>query len=300
MWEATCSEGFWAETGKARFMSVCISRDFLEKTYNTYNRRAFVSPDPLQFLYDYEDVGDREIVGLIASTLAYGRVCQILQSIEKVLKRLGPSPSQFLQKNSLRTFLNVFSAFKHRFTTGEDMSLLLFAVKGVIRKYGSLHQCFQFHLSRNDPTVIPALTGFVQTLHSEMRGHESHVLPSPGKGSACKRLNLFLRWMVRSDRVDPGGWDTIASSKLIIPLDTHMYKIGHALGFTRRKQADLKTALEITKGFRKFSPEDPVRYDFALTRFGIRDDLNLEYVISQDGQKKRTQRCAPAGARKAS
>jgi uncharacterized protein (TIGR02757 family) len=281
-------------------MSVCISRDFLEKTYNTYNRRTFVSPDPLQFLYDYEDVGDREIVGLIASTLAYGRVGQILQSIEKVLERLGPSPSQFLQKNSLRNILNVFSDFKHRFTTGEDLSFLLFAVKRVIRKHGSLHQCFQFHFSQNDPTVIPALTGFVHTLHSEMRGRESHVLPSPGKGSACKRLNLFLRWMVRDDRVDPGGWDTISSSKLIIPLDTHMYKIGHALGFTARKQADLKTALEITRGFRKFSPEDPVRYDFSLTRFGIRDDLDLESLISQSGRKKRTQRCAPAGTRKVS
>jgi hypothetical protein len=79
-----------------------------------------------------------------------------------------------------------------------------------------------------------------------------------------------------------------------------MYKIGHALGFTARKQADLKTALEITRGFRKFSPEDPVRYDFSLTRFGIRDDLDLESLISQSGRKKRTQRCAPAGTRKVS
>ncbi|MBW2545477.1 MAG: TIGR02757 family protein, partial [Deltaproteobacteria bacterium] len=97
-------------------------------------------------------------------------------------------------------------------------------------------------------------------------------VPLPAKGSACKRLNLFLRWMVRRDDVDPGGWDDIPPSKLVIPLDTHMHRICLAFGFTKRKQADMKTALEITDSFRAIVPDDPVRYDFALTRLGIRKD----------------------------
>ncbi|MCD6487215.1 MAG: TIGR02757 family protein, partial [Syntrophobacterales bacterium] len=110
------------------------------------------------------------------------------------------------------------------------------------------------------------------------------LLPSPAKGSACKRLNLFLRWMVRHDDVDPGGWDDISSSKLIIPLDTHMHRICLALGITKRKQADMKTALEITRSFQVMAPHDPVRYDFALTRLGIRKDTDITSFLYKFGR----------------
>ena len=106
------------------------------------------------------------------------------------------------------------------------------------------------------------------------------LLPSPSAGSACKRLNLFLRWMVRQDNVDPGGWDSVSPAKLIIPLDTHMHRIGRRLGLTPRRQADLRTAIEITEGFRGICPSDPVRYDFALTRLGIRRDEGVEDFLS--------------------
>jgi uncharacterized protein (TIGR02757 family) len=261
-------------------MPVQVTRRLLENLYKKYNRRVFVSPDPLQFLYDYDNIRDREIVGLIASALAYGRVNQILKSIKLVLERLSPSPSEFLKVNSLRAMKKTFADFKHRFTTGEQLSLLLFSVKNIISKHGSLYECFKSSVNSNDRTIVPALAAFVYTLRKEARGLESHILPSPGNGSACKRLNLFLRWMIRKDQVDPGGWDRVHPSKLIIPLDTHMYKIGYTLGFTQRKQADLKGALEITEGFRRFSPEDPVKYDFALTRFGIRDDFDLQTMLT--------------------
>jgi uncharacterized protein (TIGR02757 family) len=100
-------------------------------------------------------------------------------------------------------------------------------------------------------------------------------VPSPVGGSACKRLNLFLRWMVRQDGVDPGGWDNVPQSKLIVPVDTHMHRICLRLGLTTRKQANMATALEITEGFRALAPDDPVRYDFSLTRLGIRRDADL-------------------------
>jgi uncharacterized protein (TIGR02757 family) len=126
-------------------------------------------------------------------------------------------------------------------------------------------------LRSGDPTVVPALSAFVGNVFPE--GCD-FLIPTPDRGSACKRLNLFLRWMVRRDDVDPGGWDGVPPSKLVVPLDIHMHRIALTLGLTERKQADLRTAIEITEAFRKLSPSDPVRYDFVLTRFGIRKDLD--------------------------
>ena len=119
--------------------------------------------------------------------------------------------------------------------------------------------------------MLPALALFVERLRAAAGGHAAcpSLLSSPEDGSACKRLNLYLRWMVRRDRVDPGPWRTVPRSKLVVPLDTHMFRIARALGLTRRRQANLATAVEITRGFARYSPRDPVRYDFCLTRLGI-------------------------------
>lgn len=247
------------------------SRNSLEELYGRYNRREFVHPDPLEFLYEYEDPRDREIVGLVAASLAYGRVVQILRSVSGVLHRMGPSPCRFLQSSSRNTLHRLFSGFKHRFTTEDQLCALLLGVKQVAAQYGSLNQCFVSNMNKTDGTVLPALAAFVQELSAAGGEHLGGMfLPSPCRGSACKRLNLFLRWMVRYDAVDPGGWNGIPSSMLIVPLDTHMYRIGRKVGFISRKQADMRAALEFTDAFRSLTPEDPVRYDFSLTRPGIR------------------------------
>jgi uncharacterized protein (TIGR02757 family) len=251
------------------------SKERLEALYASYNQRCFVHPDPLEFLYRYEDLKDREIVALIASSLAYGKVEQILKSISTILLRMGSSPFDFLCCSTFQTIHSAFENFKHRFTPGADISLLLWSARGVIREYGSLHGCFMAGYQDNHETVLPALSAFVRFLHGD-RWCWSGFLPSPARGSACKRLNLFLRWMVREDDVDPGGWRGIPPSKLVVPLDTHMHRISRRLGFTSRNQADLRTALEITDVFRNISPDDPVRYDFVLTRFGIRKDMDEE------------------------
>jgi uncharacterized protein (TIGR02757 family) len=247
------------------------SREKLEALYSAYNRRCYVYPDPLEFLYGFQDPLDVEVVGLIASSLAYGNVKQILRSVSLVLEKMGPSPSAFLLNAPLNRIAGTFADFKHRFTTGQDIARLLRGVKRVIEKHGSLQQCFLSGLHPNDHNVIPALSAFVRNIFPE---ECDFLIPTPGRGSACKRLNLFLRWMVRRDDVDPGGWDGVSPSKLLVPLDTHMHRIALTLGLTKRKQADLRTAVEITEAFRKLSPSDPVRYDFVLTRFGIRKDLD--------------------------
>jgi uncharacterized protein (TIGR02757 family) len=215
------------------------------------------------------------VVGLIASSLAYGRVKCILKSVSRVLERME-KPARFLQEVSDSGLLDTFRDFRHRVTSGETLSLMLLGAKRVISDFGSLGACFKAGLAEEDETVFPALTRFVDELTLAAGASPAHLLPAPAKGGACKRLNLFLRWMVRCDEVDPGGWPDVPRDKLVIPLDTHMHAMGQRLGFTKRKQADRRTALEITSAFRRFAPEDPVRYDFALTRLGIRGDGDLD------------------------
>ncbi len=246
--------------------------------YKKYNKRSLVIPDPLQYLYGYEPLTDREIVALIASCLAYGNVKQILKSVGIVLNKLGDSPRRFLEQSSKSDILGSFSDFKHRFTTGQELADFLFAVKKIIEVNGSLEKCFCKELSDSDNTVFNALNQFVKKLYRHIPSKINSLLPLPEKGSACKRLNLFLRWMVRKDNVDPGGWAQVPTSKLIVPLDTHLHKICTLLNFTTRKSADMRTALEITEQFKKIDINDPVKYDFALTRMGIRTDMDYSYI----------------------
>ncbi len=255
-------------------------RERLEALYEKYNRRDYVHPDPLEFLYDYPSLDDREIVALIASTLAYGRVILILRSVGDVLESMQPSPYKFVRDSSEKALLGAFTGFKHRFTTGEQLGGLLVGVKHVLERYGSLNACFLEGCDQDEDTVVPSLSRFTTELDAASTCDCGFMLPDPGRKSACKRLNLFLRWMVRKDRVDPGGWEGVPASKLVVPLDTHMYRTGLALGFTLRKSADLRAALEITEGFRGIAPDDPVRYDFALTRLGIREDASLAEFLT--------------------
>ncbi|NIA09143.1 MAG: TIGR02757 family protein [Nitrospiraceae bacterium] len=260
-------------------MKVSYLRERFEQVYARYNKASFIHPDPLEFLYRYPDPLDREIVALLASSLAYGRVKQILKAVSSVLARM-PSPSRFLEKASTAELLDTFEDFRYRFTSGQDMVRLLSGATRALDEFGSLEACFCAGFCPGDDTVIPALSRFVVRVYPSSRGKSSFLLPDPRNGSACKRAFLFLRWMVRKDLVDPGGWRCITPSKLLIPLDTHMFHISRELGFTDRKQADLKSALEITRHFREISPRDPVKYDFVITRFGIRPDMDPSMLMS--------------------
>ena len=270
-------------------MSPLILEDALEHLYEKFNRREFIHPDPLEFLYNYNDLRDREIVGLIASSLAYGRVSQILKSVSVVLEKMTPSPARFIEESSMESLLRTFSSFKHRFTTGDEIAAMLSGIKNVIIKYGSLHACFKAGFTNNGESILPAITEFVEELSSGFNCRSNSLLPLPAKGSACKRINLFLRWMIRRDDVDPGGWDDVPTSGLIVPLDTHMHEICLTLGLTKRKQADMKTALEITDSFRAVVPDDPVRYDFALTRLVIRKDTDMTSFLDERDTKTAAQ-----------
>lgn len=240
---------------------------WLEDLYARYHARRFVSPDPLQFLYDFGDPAQREVIALIAASLAYGRVMTILTSVEFVIDRLGPAPRDYLLDMSRGELTDAFAAFRHRFAKGHHMTALLCGIRKVILEHGSLRACFLSALRRSRGEYLDALERFSDALRAG--GDPGHLIPRPSRGSACKRLHLFLRWMVRKDAVDPGGWEAVGSRNLVVPLDVHMHRIGLRFGLTARKQADIRTALEVTRGFAEWVPDDPVRYDFVLTRFGI-------------------------------
>ena len=249
--------------------------DKFEKLYLLYNKRKYVNTDPIQFLYAYESPEDREIVGLIASSLAYGKVSMIIRNVAYVLDLMGEYPARFVADGNREKFEKSFSNFSHRFTKGSDLAVLLDGIRRVIKTSGSINNCFKEGLKvcEND------LCNSIEFMIDKIIGFKiaSFLLPRPSAGSACKRLNLFLRWMVRRDDVDPGGWEGVQPSNLLIPLDTHMYRICCSiLMFSKRRQADLKTVREVTKIFTEIVPDDPVRYDFVLTRFGICPDLNMK------------------------
>ena len=241
----------------------------LDEIYYKYNKRKYVSPDPLQFLYNYEKAEDREIVGLIASSLAYGRVAAILKAVKTVLDLMGSSPYDFMMSQDFKKLNKYFDGFKYRFNTGSNVASIINGAGETIRKHGSLGSCLKAGLSSDDKNIIPATGFFLNELRSGGNGEPGFLLPHIEKGSACKRLFLYFRWMIRNDEVDPGGWEMISPSKLIVPLDTHMYKTGIKLGFSQRKQANMKAAIELSEGFKNIDPNDPVRYDFVLTRPGI-------------------------------
>jgi len=244
----------------------------LEALYREKNRRCYVDPDPLVFLYRYPDPADREIAGLAAASLAYGNVRQIINSVAVVLEVMGKSPSRYVENNRPERFKRDFDGFVHRFATGAHIAALLAGVRRIVSDHGSLMAFFRTACTADAETYLSALGTFAEALRDTTWDDPGHLLPRVEKGSACKRLNLYLRWMVRRDEVDPGGWDALCPSRLIIPLDVHMHRICLELGLTERRQADMKTALEITRAFSGINPDDPVRYDFVLTRRGIRKD----------------------------
>lgn len=249
-------------------------RPALERLYGHYNDRHFVDPDPLAPLYRFTGARDQEVVGLITASLAFGNVKQILKSIEVVLAAF-PEPAASIPALPHTAIRARLDGFRHRYVTGVEMADVLAAAGSVIREHGSLGACLAALDDPGDPTLLPALTRFVDQLRGRGALPKNYLLPDPARGSACKRWFMYLRWMVREDAVDLGHWRDRGAGRLIVPVDTHMHRVARALGLTRRKSADLKTALEITRAFQAVCPEDPVRYDFCLTRLGIRADGDL-------------------------
>ena len=266
--------GIGRETGRG-------SRSLLERLealYCIYNRKEYISPDPLETLFPYQTLRDREAAGFVVSAISYGRASQIVKSARKILSSLGPSPWETLREASPVFLEEKTKSFRHRFTSGLEMGMFLGGMGKILREYGSLEEllweCLRGKRSRMDGFIA-----FVRKIRGAAGFGKGSLLSSPEDGSACKRFFLYLKWMTRQDGVDPGGWSVIVPRDLVIPLDVHMFRICSALRLVTRRSADLKTALEATEAFRELQPEDPAKYDFVLTRFGIRADLDESSLV---------------------
>ena len=248
----------------------------LDTLYRRYNRRELIEPDPLQFVYRYSDPADMEIAGLLAAVLAYGRVAQIEKSLDRLLGKMGKSPAAFVRGFD-KTGRKELQDFRHRFNTGDDISDLCELLKKALDDSGSLEQYFLRGYRAEDANIIGALSDFCDWLlqqHARTNNGRvgrglKYLISNPAAGSAAKRLNLFLRWMVRDDDIDTGLWKRIDKAKLLVPMDVHMSRISRVLNLHNRKNISIKTAVEVTNGFAEIEPADPVKYDFALCRIGM-------------------------------
>ena len=234
----------------------------LDALYDNFNGPE-AALDPIQIVRRYTSVADREIVAFVAAGLAFGRVSSVMASIEAVCAVLGPSPSTFVRDFNAKRDGAALKTFVHRWVRGRDVSHMLAVLRDMIREYGSVEACFASGYDASHEDLAPAIEAF------SARAGKSYFFAKPSSGSACKRMNLFLRWMVRHDAVDPGGWTLIPASKLLIPLDTHTIRVGKCLRLTKRASPGWKMAADITSALRKLDPLDPVRYDFSLCHLGM-------------------------------
>jgi uncharacterized protein (TIGR02757 family) len=256
--------------------------DRLERLYLAYGPET-AATDPILFLGRYEAAEDLEVVGWIASAFAYGRVETIQANVGRILEVLGPRPAAALDRISDFRELasNGLAGFRHRFHGAGDAAILLFAISRARAEAGSLRAFFESELRPEDRDVGPLLSRVVAKIAAfdyrpvarrrklPEESPANFFFPDPASGSACKRWNMYLRWMVRSDRLDLGLWSGIPTDRLVIPTDTHIHLVSRRLRLTRRKTADWRTAREITDRLARIDPRDPVRYDYALCRLGI-------------------------------
>ncbi len=254
-----------------------LLKKHLEEIVAEYNS-AYLESDPVAFVHRYTDPLDQEVVAWIASAFAYGRVSQIFRTLEGILSQFSEHPHADLTKWQSRRWRQAFRNFSHRFSNSDDLLTLLFLIHTVIRKFDSVGNFFEICFGKSDGSARGLLTQVALELRatdfSDFGDHPGdkfwYLLPSPQNGSACKRWNMFLRWMLRpADGIDLGLWDFLPPSQLILPLDTHTARLSRFLGLTRRKAASWQMAEEVTQALRKLDAHDPIKYDFALSRLGI-------------------------------
>lgn len=233
---------------------------------------ADLSSDPILFPRRYRDPRDAEAAAFLAASFAFGRVSRIHLFLESLFAALSPSPWRALAGTRPLPFRRGEGP-SHRFISSRGVFSLLRCMRRALREYGTLEALFRAgHGESADlRSGLAAFLAWFREVWGERLPRERNFLfPDPRRGSACKRHNLFLRWMVRGgDGVDLGLWTVLSPGELIVPVDTHLARLGRWMGLTRRSAADWKTAEEITRAFRRVCPEDPLRFDFPLTRIGI-------------------------------
>lgn len=243
-------------------------KSFLDEKYDLYNRETFIETDPIQIPKAFSKKEDIEIAGFLASTIAWGQRPTIIKNAKKLMQWMDEAPHDFVM-NAQASDLEIFAEFKHRTFNGEDAIFFMQSLQNIYKNHGGLENVFS---KQNNGDAKDSIANFREIFFSidhpqRTEKHVSNVL----KKSSAKRLNMFLRWMVRNDKrsVDFGIWEKISPADLYLPLDVHTGRVGRKLGLLNRKQDDWPAVNEITNFLRQLDPNDPVKYDFALFGLGI-------------------------------
>ncbi len=246
----------------------------LNKLYDKYNKKEFIHPDPYEFVEQYSKKEDKEIVGLIASSFAVGNVFQIIKFLNSVFDVMNKQPYNFFMNVTEDEIDSKFRGFYYRYYKDIHIIEFFLNIKKVVAKYGSLELWVMDNYSESDETFFPLFKKLSADFNLS-----SALIPKSSGNSAFKRLALYFRWMVREDNVDVGLWGSLPAPKLIIPLDIHMTNVSKILGFTTSSANSMSNVLKITKEFAKLNPDDPVKWDFALSRLGIHPDLGYNELV---------------------
>jgi uncharacterized protein (TIGR02757 family) len=256
-------------------MTNSLLKSFLEEAVLQYNTPAFIELDPISVPHRYSRLQDREIMGFWSATLAWGQRGTIIKNALQLAAWMDNAPYDFIlhhREEDRTRFLD----FKHRTFQATDTLWFLEYLQQYYRNHTSLETAFSRHLQPGDTTIENALRGFHDGffLHPDAPSRTRKHVATPARGSTCKRLNMFLRWMVRKDSagVDFGVWKDITPAQLLIPLDVHVERVARRLGLLQRPQADWRAVLELTDHLRTYDSVDPVKYDFALFGMGVLSD----------------------------
>lgn len=281
---------------------ISILRTKLDALYDSFNAPDSAS-DPIQIVRRFTRAEDQEIVGFCAAALAFGRVSSVLQSIERLLALMGPHPADYVRRFEPEAEAAKFADLVHRWIRGRDLVALVWVLRQMLDRHGSIEGFFLEGFDPAAPDLAAALDSFSRrALALDLKRAYGRVpkrpgvcyfFPRPSTGSACKRLNLFLRWMIRTDRLDVGVWTRVPASMLVVPLDTHVIRVGRCLQLTRYTSPGWRMAQDITASLRALDPADPVRYDFAICHLGMMNNCGFNRP-QRDAQCPLRGACRPA------
>ena len=250
----------------------------LDRLYESFNIENSAS-DPIQIVRRFDRNDDREVVAFCAASLAFGRVASVLQSIERLVAIMGPHPADYVRQFDPSRHAPAFKGLVHRWTREKDIIALLWILRQMLEQSGSIEGFFLEGYDAGAPDLAGALESFSERAMAldlgaaygkvPKRPGVSYFFPRPSKGSACKRLNLFLRWMIRHDALDLGVWTRVPAAKLVVPLDTHVIRVGRCLQLTKYQSPGWKMASDITASLARIDPADPTRYDFSICHLGM-------------------------------
>lgn len=264
-------------------------RRFLDALRQKLDRTRLIRNDPVLFVHKFNDKKNKEIAGFLASHFAFGRVNMIIKNLEGLFNTMQWKPYDFVMEFNHNS-AGLFSHYVYRFVRGNHIVSFIYSLKELYSEYGGLEDLFLRGYSEDDDNLLNAIYKFVEHFYSLkalknilQKSNKDNsglyfLIPPPGSKSAYKRLNLFLRWMVRYEEgLDTGLWKRIKPSQLIIPLDTHIARISRNIGLTRRRTPDIKMAIEITENLKSLDRDDPLKYDFALCHIGISEGCRGKY-----------------------